>query len=1150
MGKSDFIHLHCHTEFSLLDGAARIDRLLNRAKEFGMKAIAITDHGAMYGAISFYEKALEVGVKPIIGCEFYVAPKSRLDKTREKNNNHLVLLAKDNEGYKNLIKLVTSSYMEGYYYKPRIDHELLSRHSKGLIGLSACLAGRVPSAVLSGDMDKAIGTTREICDILGNENFFLELQDHQMDEQKIVNEGLLKISKKTGVSLVATNDVHYIKQEDARIHELLLCLQTGTTLADKKRMKFDSDQFYLKSGDEMAELFGHVPESIKNTLDIAERCNLKIKLGETILPEYEIPPNKSLDGYLSELCVNALKDRHLYDDTNYKERLNCELSIIKEKGFAAYFLIVADFVNYAKEQKISVGPGRGSAAGSLVAYLLRITEVDPIKHNLLFERFLNPERSEMPDIDIDFEHDRRGEVIEYVAKKYGDDKVAQIITFSTMQARAAIKDAGRVLGYPYSKPDRIVKIIDQNENIIRALDSNNSMSIDMALEHIPDFREVYKTDREAKDIIDSARGLEGLTRQDSVHAAGVVISKDKLTECVPLQRKAGETVTQYPMGDVSKVGLLKMDLLGLKMLSVRNKTVQIIGRTKNHIIDLEKIPISDTSTFELLKSADTVGVFQLSEPGMRNLLKMLQPSTFSDIVALIALHRPGPLRSGMHLEFVERKHGRKKIEYPHNSLQPILKDTYGIIVYQEQVMQIATKLASFSMSEADTLRKAMGKKKPEVIQKFKKEFIERSYKNNVPFRTAEKIFQLIEHFGQYGFNQSHSTAYALLAYQTAYLKANYPTEYMAAIISVESKNKEKVQRYLQESRRMGIKVLPPDINESYKDFTADGNLLRFGLSAIRNVGDSLVELIINTKKNGKFKSLYDFCIRVGSRGTNKKAMESLIKSGAMDSFGYSRNTLLANHSKIVELANKSIKDITSGQFSLFSSNENDPEVKINKLPEMDTKQLLKLEKEMLGMYISDHPLYKIEEQLNKKSDYQIAELLELKSQAEVTVAGLINNRTAKTTKRGHKMMYVELEDLSGSIEAIVFPDLLEECEDLIEEDSIVVVRGKLDTNEVNGEIRAKIIATSIISLDTADKLIKRPASLEITLSDELFKPETIKKIKKIIVCNPGNLKVVFKVIQNEHIAALHAGKSYYVSVNDNMLNELAVIVSAKCVRVI
>lgn len=1134
----------------MLDGAARIDQLLSRAKELEMKAIAITDHGAMYGVISFYEKALEAGIKPIIGCEFYVAPKSRFEKTREENNNHLVLLAQDNKGYKNLIKLVTSSYMEGYYYKPRIDHEILSRHSSGLIGLSACLAGKVPSFILLDDMDNAVKVTHEICDILGKENFFLELQDHQMKEQKTVNKGLLEISRKTSMPLIATNDIHYIKKEDARIHELLLCLQTGTTLADKKRMKFDSDQFYLKSADEMAELFDYAPESIKNTMDIAERCNLKIKLGETLLPEYSIPPNKSLDGYLSELCINSLKDRHLFRDSSYKERLNYELSIIKEKGFAAYFLIVADFVNYAKEQKISVGPGRGSAAGSLVAYLLGITEVDPIKHNLLFERFLNPERFEMPDIDIDFEHERRGEVIEYVAKKYGEDKVAQIITFSTMQARAAIKDAGRVLGYPYSKPDRIVKIIDQNANIVRAVDPNNPVSIDMALEYIPDFREIYEIDKEAKDIIDSARGLEGLTRQDSVHAAGIVISKDKLTECVPLQRKGGETVTQYPMGDVSKVGLLKMDLLGLKMLSVRNKTIQIVRRTKDISIDFEKIAMDDASTFRLLKSGNTVGVFQLSESGMRNLLKMLQPSAFSDIVALIALYRPGPLRSGMHLEFVERKHRRKKIEFPHSSLEPILKDTYGIIVYQEQVMQIATKLASFSMTEADTLRKAMGKKKPEVIQKLKKEFIERSYRNNVPLRTAEKIFQLIEHFGQYGFNQSHSTAYALLAYQTAYLKANYPTEYMAAIISVESKNKEKVQRYLQEARRMGIKVLPPDINESYSDFTAAGNSLRFGLSAIRNVGDSLVELIINTRKDGKFNSFYDFCIRVGSRGTNKKAIESLIKSGAMDSFGYSRNTLLANYSKVVEIANKSIRDTSSGQFSLFSSDDSEPEIDINELPEMDTKQLLKLEKEMLGMYISDHPLYKIEKRLIEKSNYQIADIPELKNETALTVAGLINNIIIKTTKRGHKMVYVELEDLSGIIEVIVFPGLLEKCDDLIEEDSIIVVNGKLDINEVNGEVKAKIIASEIASLDGADEIKKPLTSLEITLSSEMCKPKTINKIKKVIIRNPGNLKVVFKVMQNGHTIALHAGKDYYVSMSNSLMNQLSTVIPVDYIKAI
>lgn len=1136
---NNFVHLHCHTEYSLLDGAARVKNLIAEVKAQGMDSVAITDHGVMYGVIDFYQTAKAAGIKPIIGCEFYVAPKSRFDRnSKDDNNHHLVLLAQDDAGYKNLMRLATIAFTDGYYYKPRIDLEALSQNSKGLIGMSACLAGRVPNLILQGNNEGATKAALELREILGMENFYLELQDHGIKEQQTVNKALIDMAKKTGIELVASNDIHYVTQSDARTHELLLCIQTGKTLADENRMKFDSDQFYVKNAAEMAHIFGEIPSSLSNTLDIASRCNLEIELGRILLPKFEAPAGMSLEQHLQSQCLSQFEAMSLPEQ--YRDRLEHELSVINKMGFAAYFLIVADFVNYAKINKIAVGPGRGSAAGSLVSYLLGITEVDPIKYDLLFERFLNPERFEMPDIDIDFEHERRSEVINYVTEKYGADKVAQIITFSTMQARAAIRDAGRVLGYPYAKPDRIAKMI-----------TDPFMGIKDAIAKLPDFKEQYTSDEETRSIIDSAIGLEGIVRQDSVHAAGVVISKDRLTEYVPLQSKNTDTVTQYPMETVSKIGLLKMDFLGLKMLSVINKCLKFCQEKTGEPIDLRNLPLDDSKTYDLLKSANTIGVFQLSETGMRGLMADLKPSIFTDIIALVALYRPGPLGSGMHSEFVERKHGRKKIEYFHDSLEPILKETYGIIVYQEQVMQIAATLASFSMAEADTLRKAMGKKKPEVIQELKKKFIDGCKNNGVKDELAVRIFSLIEHFGEYGFNKSHSTAYALLAYQTAYLKANYPTEYMAAIISVESKAKDKAQRYLQESRRMGIKVLSPDINESLNDFAASGESLRFGLAGIRNVGDALVDMIINVRESqGPFKSMYDFCMRVGSKGSNKKALESLIKSGAMDCFGYPRNILLANCSRIVDMANKAIKESGMGQFSLFGTEQAEPEIEMVNTSELDDRQILTFEKEMLGMYISDHPLYKVEKVLQSKTDNHIADLSDLKDGQHVNIAGIINRVLLKTTKKGDKMAYIELEDLTGAVEVIVFPNLLEKAEELISEDSIVALQGRLDLKEKTGENEVKVIASSITSLESAQTVEHSYKRLELVLEGEKCDQDTLNRVVRAVKNNPGTVKLLLKVKQNGTMFTLAAGNGFKVATTNSLLQDLLRILPKEHIRLV
>lgn len=1152
----EFIHLHCHTEYSLLDGASRISALVNKAKENKMKAVAITDHGVMYGVIDFYREAKAAGIKPVIGCEFYVAPKSRFEKKGkigETGNHHLVLLASDNEGYKNLLELATSAFLDGFYYKPRIDLKILAKHSKGLIGLSACLAGKIPACILNDDIKGAADSAAELEDILGKGNFFLELQYHKLEEQKKVNEQLIKISEKIKLPLVVTNDTHYTEKSHASNHEILLCIQTGKTLEDSKRMKFGTDEFYFKNQDEMFSVFSGQPGALKNTLEIAGRCDVQIELDQLLLPDFTVPKGESLDSYLEKVCREKLKEK-FNNDSNAKERLEKELSVITEKGFSGYFLIVADFVDYANQNNIGVGPGRGSAAGSLISYLLGITKINPLEYGLLFERFLNPERFEMPDIDIDFEHDKRNQVIQYVAKKYGEDKVSQIITFTTMQARAAIRDAGRVLGYPYVKADRIAKTI-----------TDPSFSIDEAVAKIPEFREAYEKDEEARSIIESARGIEGLVRQDSIHAAGVVISNDKLTSYTPLQRKGdSEVVTQFDMNAVAKIGLLKVDMLAIKMITIINRAVRLVKETTGIEIDIDSIPHNDKKTFELLRAANTVGTFQLGESsGMRALLKDLRPTKFTDIIALVALFRPGPLGSGMHQEFVLRKHGRKRIEHLHESLEPILKETYGIIVYQEQVMQIAAEMAGYSMAEADKLRKAMGKKQAQIMQEQKEKFINGAVSKNYKKSIAEKIFALIEHFGQYGFNKSHSAAYATIAYQTAYLKANFPTQYMSALISVESKDKkDKVPRYLQECRNMGIQVLPPDINKSMRDFTVDNDSIRFGLSAIRNIGDAIVESIIKARAKGKFSDLFDFCMKVDQRCLNKKVIESLILSGAMDSFGLTRNALMQNYQNVVEKAANELKAISQGQFSLFGEQEIADDMTIENVPEMKKERLLEAEKEMLGMYISDHPLFKYEQKISKITDCSIGDVREARNKdgSFINLAGIISRISYKQTKKGDTMAYVYLEDIVTSIEVIIFPQLLEEQRDLLSEDSIVVINGRLDLKENE----AKLIAKQITQIDDYDE--KRPVGkdagkaavaknnkvkreLVLTLMAGQYNKKTLDRLRTILRHNIGNSDVFLKIPDNGSYKLLKVGNTLKVNVTDKLVKALKEVLPDECISI-
>ncbi|MFQ5574286.1 MAG: DNA polymerase III subunit alpha, partial [Terriglobia bacterium] len=856
----DFVHLHTHSEYSLLDGASRVETLVKRAVELGMPALALSDHGVMYGAIDFYRSARDHGIRPIIGCELYVAPRSRFDKSSRKEDyaNHLLLLAKDEEGYKNLMHLVTLSYFEGFYYKPRVDKEILGKRRGGLIALSACLTGEIPKLLMAGEKDKAKAVAGEYAEMFGKDGFFLELQNQQLEDQPKVNEGLAEIAADLKVPLVATNDIHYANQADNTAHDALLCIQTGSVIAEKKRLRFGSDQFYMKSQDEMATALPEWPEALANTARVAEQCNLEIDFGRVHLPQYQVPDGYSLHSYLEELCHEGVKDRYDPATQDVLDRVDYELKIIEETGFSAYFLVVWDFVRFAREKGIKVGPGRGSAAGSMVSYALGITNVDPIEHNLFFERFLNPERVTMPDIDIDFDDERRDEVINYVIEKYGEDRVAQIITFGTMKARAAIRDAGRVFDVPYGKVDRIAKLVPPGPGV----------TMEAALKDSVELQAEYRNDETARAVIDAAKSLEGLARHDSTHAAGVVIARDELTNYTPLQRKdVKEVVTQFPMEAIEKIGLLKIDFLGLRTLTVIANAAKIIKRTHGTELDIDKVGFEDEKTYKLLQAGDTIGVFQLESSGMRSLLKDMQPTKFEDIINVLALYRPGPLDSGMVKDFVDRKRGRKKTTFVHPSLEPILSGTYGAIVYQEQVMQIASEMAGFSMGEADILRKAMSKPNPKVFTETRERFVEGAAANGVQADKANQVFDLIVHFAGYGFNRAHSCGYAVIAYQTAYLKAHYPAEFMAALLTSVMGNKDKVAQQVAEARRLGFEVLPPDVNESLRGFTvvsgsdpSKGQIasLRFGLAVVQNVGEGAITSIIQSRKEkGPFKSVYD-----------------------------------------------------------------------------------------------------------------------------------------------------------------------------------------------------------------------------------------------------------------------------------------------------
>jgi len=1135
-----FVHLHNHTEYSILDGAARIPDLVRAAKSKGFEALAITDHGGMYGVIPFFKEATNAGVKPIIGVEIYLTTGSRFDRKpiKEDPNHHLLLLAENQQGYRNLMKLVTLSFIDGYYYKPKVDKELLQELHGGIIALSACMKGEIPELLLREDYEGAVSAAREYSSIFGEDHFYLELQDHGLPEQKKINTGIIQIAEELGIGLVATNDTHYVGEEDHIHHDVLLCIQTNSTLDQEDRLRFSSDQFYLKDFQEMQEIFGDTPESLCNTVDVAKRCNVDLEFGRYLLPRYQVEEGYDLDGYLEKLAWEGL--HRLYGQTTpeLEERLRYELSVIKEMDFSGYFLIVWDFIKYAKGKGIVVGPGRGSAAGSLVAYTLGITTVDPIKYGLLFERFLNPSRRTMPDIDIDFCYKRRPEVIDYVSNKYGEDRVAQIVTFSTMAARAAIRDAGRVYNLEYGKVDRLAKMVPDVLNI----------TLDKALEMSSELREACETDEMAGQIIETARKLEGITRQDSIHAAGVVIADDELSNYTPLQRRGAEEeiVTQYDMDAIQSIGLLKMDFLGLRTLTVISDTLENIQRNRGIRVDIDSVPLDEPETFELLQRGDTIGVFQLESAGMRSLLQELRPDCFEDLIAVLALYRPGPLRSGMVKDFVNRRHKRMPIKYLHADLEPVLKETSGIIVYQEQVMRIAVEMAGYTMAEADILRKAIAKSKAEEVKEERHKFVEGAVGRGYGRRLAENIFELIENFGFYGFNKSHSTAYAVISYHTAYLKAHYPSEFMAALLTSVTGHKDKVPIFVNECRKMGISILPPDVNESFKEFTPVENGIRFGLSAVRNLGEGAADRVIALRKEGgPFPSLLDFCKRVGSGTINKRALESLIKSGAFDYMGYTRNHLLKVYDRVAGIAVEKQRRLEEGQDSLFGDDEEeDPLASAPIKEELPKDKLLAYEKEMLGIYVTDHPLMQVKETLSRHVDSEISDLAGLTDGSMVWIGGIVTKTKQRLTRKGELMANLTLEDLTGRVEVTVFPALYIQFKEALEEDKVICIKARIEARDREDDVST----VRVVALDVKEPRLKRPeeCDLFILVGTGQIIQETMDQLKVILERHPGPTPVKLKVRTSADIKVFLLPQQYKVTPDGALYAEVLSLLGEDC----
>ena len=1117
---SSFVHLHNHTHYSLLDGACKIGDLVKSAVKDNMEALAITDHGNMFGVIPFYKAVKEAGLKPIIGIETYVAPQNAPVQNVENKSKsearsyHLILLAKNYEGYKNLMKLSSYAYLKGFYYKPRINKEILKEYHEGLICLSSCIQGEIPFKIIRGDYDGARQAAIFFRDLF-KDDFYLELQNHGIDEEEIARKGLLELSKELDIPVVATNDTHYLKQEHSQAEDILLCIQTGKDLDDPKRMHFTSDQNYFKSQAEMAELFKDVPEAVSTTLEIAKKCDLTITLGEHYLPGYKIPESEgdiSLEEYFEKKCREGLKRRYDPVTPELEERLETELNVIKTMKFVGYFLIVMDFIEYARKQKIPVGPGRGSAAGSIVAYVLGITNIDPIRYGLIFERFLNLQRISMPDIDIDFCYERREEIIEYVRKKYGENNVTQIITFGRMNARAVIRDVGRVLKIPYSEVDKIAKMIPAQPKV----------TLKETYDKVEEFRKICDRDEIHRQLYENSLVLEGLARHASTHAAGVVITPDELTNYVPLYKSShGDVTTQYEMTSLDEVGVLKMDFLGLRTLTVIDQTIRQL-KDRNIDLDINLIPLDDPDTFKIFAEGNTIGIFQFESAGMREYLKKLQPTVIEDIIAMNALYRPGPMN--WIDDFIDKKHGRKKIEYVHPAAEPVLKETYGIIVYQEQVIKIANVLAGFSLIEGDILRKAMGKKKEDLMKKMELKFIEGAKKyHNIPEDKSKKIFALIKDFAGYGFNKSHAACYSVVAFQTAYLKAHYPREFMAANLTSEMGNSNRIVILINECSRLGIKILPPDVNKSYYSFTVENESIRFGLGAIKNVGKSAIESIISAREeHGTFKTLYQFCTYLNLRLNNKKVLESLIQCGATDSLEGTRSQKLAILPQVLSMAQNQQQNILKGQTSIFGGEESEMELE-PQLPDLKPftkEQKLHFEKELLGVYMSGHPLEKYRDDVAAIANPEIGHINQKKSGETVRICGIITEFRTTLDRNNRKTAFFTVEDFTGSIRVIAFSSIYEAYFEVIEPEKLVVINGRIDRRDEESE--PNIICSDVLLLETARSKFIKKLCLNIDVSK--LTNEDITGIKEVVRKYPGKCELLFNVKENGSDLLLKSNK--------------------------
>ncbi len=1110
-----FVHLHTHTEYSLLDGALRVDNLIAQAKKYDMPAVAITDHGVLYGMYEFYKKAKKNNIKPIIGCEVYVSPTDRFDKS-SRERYHLVLLAENNQGYKNLMKIVSSSWLEGFYYKPRVDKDLLYKHREGIIALSACLQGELSQKILNNKKKTEIKETiKDYQQVFGSDSYFLELQDHNLSEEKKVNATLIEIANEEDIPLVVSNDVHYQNKEDADVHDVLLALQTGTTVNDQDRMTFPNDSFYFKNSLEMFKLFPDIKEAYKNTLKISERVNINIENDKFYLPNYP-DTAKNESAYLRELCEKGLEEKGLADNKEAVERMKYEIKVIEDMGYIAYFLIVWDFIKYANDNDIRVGPGRGSAAGSLVSYLLDITRINPLKYGLIFERFLNPERVTMPDIDIDFD-ERRDEIIEYVKERYGKERVAQIGTFGTMAARGAVRDVGRALDIAYGKVDKVAKMIP----------SQHGVNLEYALNNNQKLRERYENDKEVKKLIDYSREIEGLPRHISTHAAGVIIGPEDLKNIIPLQLQDDNIITQLPMDDLEDMGLLKMDFLGLRNLTIINKSLDLIKKNRNKSLDIENIPRDDSEVYEMLQEGQTLGVFQMESRLFQDLNQKLKPDRFEDIIALLALGRPGPLGSDIVDDYIKCRHGEKEPEYLHPKLKPILEETYGMILYQEQVMEIASKLADYSMGEADLLRRGMGKKKEKLIKAERERFTKGAIENGIKEEIASEIFDQMEYFAGYGFNKSHSAAYALLAYQTAYLKSKFPPEFMSALLSTVMNNLDKVSLYINEAKEMGLKVLPPDINESYFDFVPNkkGNI-RFGLKAIKNVGTNSIETIVNSRKEEGYKSFEDFLEKIDIKKINVKTLEALIKSGCFDNVGVKRSQLLVKYEEVYEKISNSKKKVNSNQTSFFDMVDEeedffDSKIEYPEIDEVDLDIKLEQEKEFLGIYVSGHPLDDYEEKIKMLTNAS-CNIDETSSKNSLCFAGRILEVHQHYTKNNNLMAFVTLEDWDTSIDVVVFPDTYDNYKNALQQGNVIMIAGNRSDSD-------SFIANKILDL--------KLNMLEINLID--LEIEQLNKLRRFINSNKGPNPIIF----NNSTKKVITDKKYWIDLSDSIINQLDEIIS-------